>query len=366
MNIVAMIDSFKGTISSLDISSIIKQELEIKGHKVNSIPISDGGEGFVDSLKAHFLVDTIKIKADGPLGNSIFCEYILIDNVAYIEMNSAAGILLIQNHKLNPLLTSTSGVGVIIKDAIARGAKKIILGVGGSSTNDGGSGMLQTLGVRFYNKDGLIIKKMNGNLIGQVTAIDVTKLQKVTKGIKFEIASDVKNPLLGKNGSAYIYSPQKGASQAQVQMLEKNMENFSSIVESHFGKSFSNKNGAGAAGGMGFGCLAFLDAKIASGIGMMIKLLDLEENIKNSDFLIVGEGKLDNQTRYGKAPSGLAKLAKKHNKKVIGVFGIIEENVDCQYLDNVISVVPKYATMKESIENPKIYFSKMIKDLEID
>ncbi|MCK4551575.1 MAG: glycerate kinase [Tenericutes bacterium] len=366
MNIVAMIDSFKGTISSLEISLIIKQELEKKGHIVNSIPISDGGEGFIDSIKSHFSVDTIKVETFGPLGDSILCEYILKDDIAYIEMNSAAGLSLIRKDKLNPLLTSTSGVGKIIKDALKKGAKKIILGVGGSSTNDGGSGMLQTLGVKFYNEGKLIVNKMNGELIGKVTSIDITKLQEVLSGIEFEIASDVKNPLLGKNGSAYIYSPQKGANQTQVQLLEENMKSFSKVVESHFGKDFSNENGAGAAGGIGFGCLAFLNAEISSGIGMMIELLNLEESIKKSSVLIVGEGKLDNQTKYGKAPSGLAKLAKKHNKKVIGVFALIEKDTKCDYLDNVMAIVPKYATMKESTGNPAKYFTKMIRDLKID
>ncbi len=359
-----MIDSFKGTVSSVRLSSIIKSELEKMGHNVKSIPISDGGEGFVDSIKAHFLIDTLKVDSIGPLGDNVICEYILIDHVAYIEMNSAAGISLIDEDRLNPLLTSTAGLGNIIKDAIRKGAKKVILGVGGSVTNDGGAGMLQKLGVKFYNKDRLIVKNMNGSLIGEVTSIDTSEFQRYIKGIDFEIASDVKNVLLGENGCAKIYSPQKGASEIQVKMLEENMVNFANIVEKQFGKSFRNIPSSGAAGGIGFGCLSFLRAKVNSGIDLMINLLDLEENIENSDCVIVGEGKLDEQTINGKAPVGIAKLAKKHNKEVVGLFALIDDNVECDYLDRIYSIVPKYATKEESTKNPELYFKEMIKDIK--
>ena len=220
MNIVTIIDSFKGTMSSEVVSSILSQVLISKGHNVVSIPISDGGEGFVESIKNHFSIEGIVVEANGPFGEKLLSEYILKDKIAYIEMNSAAGLTLIEKNKLNPLATTTYGVGVIALDAIKRGAKSIILGIGGSSTNDGGAGMVQALGVEFFNNEKLIDKKMNGALIGEITSIKIDNLVRNINDVKFIIASDVKNPLLGKNGCAAIYSPQKGANLDQIKLLE--------------------------------------------------------------------------------------------------------------------------------------------------
>ena len=365
MNIVTIIDSFKGTMSSEVVSSILSQVLISKGHNVVSIPISDGGEGFVESIKNHFSIEGIVVEANGPFGEKLLSEYILKDKIAYIEMNSAAGLTLIEKNKLNPLATTTYGVGVIALDAIKRGAKSIILGIGGSSTNDGGAGMVQALGVEFFNNEKLIDKKMNGALIGEITSIKIDNLVRNINDVKFIIASDVKNPLLGKNGCAAIYSPQKGANLDQIKLLEDNMTNYAKIVQGLFKNNYSSIEGAGAAGGMGFGCLAFLNAKIVSGINFMINLMNIEKVIQENDVVIVGEGKLDLQTKNGKAPSGIAKVAKKYNKKVIGLFGMIENEIKCDYIDEVIAVVPTYATAEESMENPTEYFSKMVRDIKI-
>ncbi len=365
MKIFASVDSFKGTISSKEISTIIENELSALGHSVEICPISDGGEGFVEVLKAHFFVEGITVASIDALDRKITCEYVLIGDVAYLEMNSAAGITLLRKKELNPLITTTYGVGLIVIDAINKGAKEIVIGIGGSSTNDGGAGMLQALGVNFYIDDQLVTDHMNGDLIGQITSFNTEALVKTIKGIQFTIFSDVKNPLLGKNGCSYIYSPQKGADKETVLVLERSMSHYAALVERQFQKSVANFEGAGAAGGFGFGAMTFLDATMSSGINSMIKLLDIEASIARADVVIVGEGKLDRQTLFGKGPAGIAQIAKKHHKKVVGVFGIIDHDADYDFLDLMISVVPKYASELESITNPKLYFTHMIKDLEL-
>ncbi len=365
MKIFASVDSFKGTITSKDISSIIENELGALGHSVEICPISDGGEGFVEVLKAHFSAEGILVNSVDALNREIVCEYVLIDDVAYIEMNSSAGITLIQKKDLNPLITSTYGVGLIVMDAINKGAKEVVIGIGGSSTNDGGAGMLQALGVNFYIDNLLVTDHMNGYLIGKITSFDTDILVQKIKDVKFNIFSDVKNPLLGKKGCSYVYSPQKGADKEMVLVLERNMNNYAALVEKHFQKNVIDFEGAGAAGGFGFGAVTFLNATISSGIYSMIKLLDIEELIERADVVIVGEGKLDSQTMYGKAPAGIAQIAKKHHKTVVGVFGIIDNDADYDFLDHIVSVVPKYASSSESIANPKLYFTNMIKELKI-
>ncbi len=365
MNIAIIVDSFKGTMTSTEISSIIHKYLAEKGHDAVTIPISDGGEGLVETIKAHFLCSGIVVSTEGPFGEKISSEYVIVDDCAYIEMSSAAGITLVKRENLNPLIASTYGVGTIIKDAIKKGVKKIVLGIGGSCTNDGGSGILQALGVKYYIGNKLVRERMNGSLVGDITSIELGNLSKNIAGISFDLASDVKNPLLGKNGCSIVYSSQKGANHDQITLLEKNMTAYSYVVENTVGSDYSELEGSGAAGGVGFGCLAFMNAKIYSGIEYLIKLLNIEEEIKKSDIVIVGEGKFDKQTKYGKAPYGIAKLGKKHKKRVLGVFAIVETGVGCEYIDEIISIVPKYATIEESFKNPQLSFSKLVKDIKI-
>ena len=365
MNVAVIVDSFKGTMSSTTISEIIQSDLIKRGHDVVTVPISDGGEGLVETIKTYFSCSGIPVLTENPFGKEISSEYVIVENCAYIEMSSAAGIMLVKREDLNPLLASTYGVGLIIKDAIKKGVEKIVLGIGGSCTNDGGAGILQSLGVKFYKGDKLINERMNGSLIGEITHIDIGDIKKNIAGVSFELASDVKNPLLGENGCSIVYSSQKGANKTQKELLERNMIWYSYLVVKTVGHNYSKLEGSGAAGGVGFGCLAFLDAKIYSGIEYLINLLSIEKMIIESDVVIVGEGKYDKQTKYGKAPYGIAKLAKKHNKKVLGVFAMVEEGVESDLLDEILAIVPKYATMEESFRNPKSSFAKLVRDIEI-
>ena len=365
MNVAVIIDSFKGTMTSSEISFMVQKELSERGHDVVVAPISDGGESLVETIKTHFLCSGIIVPTFGPFGESIESEYVIIDNCAYIEISSAAGITLVKRDDLNPLLASTYGVGLIIKDAIKRGVKNVVLGIGGSCTNDGAAGILQALGMEFYNEDGLIESNMNGALIGEITRIELGSLKKNIKDVSFDLASDVSNPLLGNYGCSIVYSSQKGATSEQKKLLEKNMISYSNAVFNTVKFDYTKLEGAGAAGGVGYGCLAFLDANIYSGINYLIELLDIEDRIVESDIVIIGEGKFDKQTKFGKAPYGIAKLAKKHNKRVLALFAIVEEGLVSTLFDEIMSVVPKYASLEESCSHPQQSFMKLVKDIKI-
>lgn len=365
MKIMVAVDSFKGTLTSIEIASIIKDYYEKQKHQVISIPISDGGDGFVDAIRTFYNGELIYVNTVGPLGNPIKATYIINDEVAFLELSNVSGLNMIPKEKLNPLKTSTYGLGLVVKDAIDKGAKKIIIGLGGSATNDAGTGMLQALGVKFYENDTEIIEKMNGSLLKKVTGFDIKGLKAITKNVEFEMASDVKNPLLGTHGSVNVYAKQKGASKEMRFELEKNMAYFSNLVETYFKQVYKNETGAGAAGGFGFGARAFLNARMHRGIDYIIELLDIETCIIDSDVVFVGEGKLDHQTLFGKAPYGIAKIAKKHNKKVIGIFAINDTKIESDLFDEIYVIVPKFADQKTSIEKSAKALKTMLKEINI-
>ncbi|MFW5894955.1 MAG: glycerate kinase [Bacillota bacterium] len=365
MNIAVFIDSYKGTLSSIELSNMIEAHFKATSHNVFSLPISDGGEGFIEAIETVYPDDCHRIPTEDPLGNRINAKYVLKDKTAYIGLYTAAGLALLKKESLNPLKTSSFGVGLIILDAIKKGAEKIVLGIGGSATNDGASGMLQALGVRFFNGNVEIEERMTGGLLDQVTSVDTRDLETRIKNTVFVVASDVKAPLLGPKGSAHVFSTQKGADKDKREYLEKAMAHYADVVETHTGRHHRHDPGAGAAGGVGFGALSLLKAEMVSGIDFLIELVDIESIIKQNDIVIVGEGRLDDQTSQGKAPYGIAKLAKRHNKMVIGLFGSIEGSPATDYIDEVYAVAPQYAPYKESLLNPMPSFLKMLQDVKI-
>jgi len=365
MKILIAMDSFKGSMSSLDLNNLISDHFSHMNHHVITLPISDGGEGFIDAIHAHCIKPLSFFVGVDPLMKSIRVPYLLIDDTAYLELHATSGITLIPKELHNPLQTTTYGLGLLIKEVISKGAKRIVIGLGGSATNDGGAGMLQALGAKFYSKDGIIESSMNGHLIGQITSVDLSLFNQSIQGVEFIIASDVTNPLCGPQGASHIFARQKGASTKQIHQLESNMIHYAKLMEQTFSKSYQNLPGAGAAGGVGFAALSALHATLYSGIDFMIHLLGAEEHIKSSDLIIVGEGKLDLQTSFGKAPYGLARLAKKYNKKVIGLFGQATHKKQHTYLDVIYAVVPTYATLEESLRSPKTTFKKMLNDVKI-
>jgi len=324
MRILVAIDSLKGSLSSLEAGLAIKEGLEEIDCEVVVKPIADGGEGSVeamaDALGAKF-IDTI---VKNPLGTEILARYALKDDLAILEMSSASGLTLINPDERNPLKTSTFGFGQMIKDAIAKGARKFIIGIGGSATNDAGTGMLSALGFNFYDKNGVLLEG-KGEDLAKIYEFSDENVSQELKECEFLIACDVDNPLYGTNGAAHVYAPQKGANGRMVKELDDGLKHFASLVKEKNGTKFHTQKGAGAAGGLGFAFVAFLGAKLRPGIEIITQTIALEDEIKKADIVITGEGRMDFQSSMGKTPTGVAKLAKKCNKPVVALAGCVQK-----------------------------------------
>lgn len=328
MKIVVAIDSLKGSLSSIEAGNAIKEGIN-KVTKADVIvkPLADGGEGTVEALTAGMEGVLKKVKVRGPLGDKVECTYGILQEskTAIIEMAGAAGLTLIEADRRNPLLSSTYGVGEVIIDAIKYGCKKFIVGIGGSATNDGGIGMLEALGVQFvsHRKE---LENVCAKDLEMIDSIHTDNINPIIKECSFQIACDVTNPLCGTNGASYIFGPQKGADSLMVERLDKGLLNYSAKTKELMGEDLANYPGSGAAGGLGFAFLAYLNGKLQPGIEIILDAIHLEEEILDADYVITGEGKLDMQTAMGKAPVGVAKLAKKHNKKVIAFAGGVSKD----------------------------------------
>ena len=322
MRILVAIDSLKGSLSSLEAGLAIKEALEEVCDVVVK-PVADGGEGSVeamaDALDAKF-IDTI---VKNPLGTEILARYALKDDLAILEMSSASGLTLINPDERNPMKTSTFGFGQMIKDAISKGARKFIIGIGGSATNDAGIGMLSALGFKFYDKNGALLEG-KGEDLAQICEFSDEEAIKELKECEFLIACDVDNPLYGQKGAAYVYAPQKGANGRMVKQLDDGLRHFAGLVKEKNGTKFHTQKGAGAAGGLGFAFVAFLGAKLRPGIEIITQTIALEDEIKKADLVITGEGRMDFQSTMGKTPTGVAKLAKRHHKPVIALAGSVQ------------------------------------------
>ena len=323
MKILVAIDSFKGSLSSLEAGLAVKDGLKGLCDVVVK-PIADGGEGSVEALADALGATYIDAITQDPLGVKILARYALIKDLAILEMASASGLTLINEKQRNPLKTSTYGFGLLIKDAISKGARKFIIGIGGSATNDAGTGMLSALGFEFYDENGDLLAGIGENL-AKIFKISTQNSLKELKQCEFLIACEVDNPLFGKNGAAYVYAPQKGADGRMVKELDDGLKSFANAVKAHFDTEHYKLKGAGAAGGLGFGFVSFLNAKLRPGIDIITDEIGLEDEIKKADLVITGEGKMDFQSSMGKTPTGVAKLAKKHKKPVIALAGCVCE-----------------------------------------
>ena len=320
MKVLVAIDSFKGSLSSLEAGNAVKSGIEKLGCEVLVKPIADGGEGSVealaDALKARFM-DVI---VANPLGEKTPARYALKGELGILEMASASGLPLIEKSRRNPLKTSTYGFGEMIAHAIAHGARKFIIGIGGSATNDAGMGMLRALGFKFKDANGVELAGEGEDLI-KLATIDCTSVLPHIKECEFLIACDVDNPLFGENGAAYIYAPQKGADAAMVKQLDAGLINFASVVSKHLGRELWNSPGAGAAGGLGFGFVSFLNATLKPGIDIITEEIGLDRDMQGAELVITGEGRLDFQSSMGKTPCGVAKIAASYGVPVIALAG---------------------------------------------
>ena len=355
MKIVVAIDSFKGSLSSMEAGTTIKEAIKnVCDAEVIVKPLADGGEGTVDALVTGMGGNKISIDVTGPLGDKTKATYgISLDSkTAIIEMAEAAGIKLVPEHLLNPMNTTTYGVGEIILDAIQRGCRDFIIGIGGSSTNDGGLGMLQALGYEFYDDHGNPVG-ISGKELSKIRSITSDNVIKELSECNFKIACDVNNPLFGPMGAASIFGPQKGATPDIISILDEGLINFSNVVKQDLGKDTAKVPGAGAAGGLGYAFVTFLNGTLESGIEIILKELNLEDELKDADYVITGEGKLDLQTAMGKAPIGVAKLAKKHNKKVIAFAGgVTKDAIKCneEGIDAYFPILQLPVTVNEAME----------------
>jgi len=334
MNILIAPDSFKDSLSAMEVASALSRGIQkiLPDTNCTLLPMADGGEGTVESVIDATRGKRIELQVMDPLMRNIDSFYGISGDVetAVIEMAAASGIELLLPDERNPWITSTYGTGQLIKDALDRKVKKIILGIGGSATNDGGAGMAQALGVEFKGKFGTINLK-GGGMLGEVEKIVMENLDPRLAGTEIVIACDVNNPLTGPRGASAIYGPQKGADQEMVQKLDQNLVHFSGLIRDHLGKEISEVPGAGAAGGLGAGMMAFLDGRLMKGFDIIAGLTGLEEQIRKADLVITGEGKMDKQTRFGKTPFGVARMAQKHGKPVIGVAGTLDEDAALLY-----------------------------------
>ena len=330
MKIILAPDSFKGNLTSLEVAIAFEKGIKRVLPRANciKIPMADGGEGTVQSLIDGIGGEIIRKRVIGPIGQKVFARYGLLSNgTAVIEMAEASGLPLVTTRQKNPAKTTTFGTGELIIDAINKGAKKIIIGIGGSATNDGGVGMAQALGVRFLDsKDKEIKQHGSGGMLKKIIKIDTREANKVLKNINIIVACDVDSPLCGRLGASYIFGPQKGATPAMVRVLDDNLKHLAKIIKQSLKKDISKLKGAGAAGGLGAGLVAFAKAKMKSGVDIVIDATNLERHMKNTNLVITGEGRVDSQTAYGKTPSGVAKSARKHGIPTLVIGGGITDD----------------------------------------
>lgn len=311
MKIVIACDKYKGSLSANDVCAVIAKSIKDIDSSIEVIinPMADGGEGTVETLVESSRGRYAQVPVMGPLGDEIKAKFgIIEDNIAVIEMSAASGLWLVPYDRRNPMQTTTYGTGQLIKKALDMDCKKIIMGLGGSSTNDGGMGMAQALGIKFYDAAGNLLG-LGGSQLSKIASIDVSNLYPAALDVVYECACDVENPLTGKNGAAYIYAGQKGADSVMIKELNRGLINFAKVIKNDLGKNIRDLKGAGASGGLGGGMAAFLNAKLRIGVNIIIDVTKLEEKIKNADLIISGEGAFDKQTFFGKSAFGVANLA---------------------------------------------------------
>lgn len=334
MKVIVAIDSFKGSLSSIEAGNIIKEAIEnVCDDEVTVHPLADGGEGTIEALISGMGGEGVEVETTGPLGDKIISKYGIVKSkqLAIIEMASTAGITLVPYSKRNPMNTTTFGVGELILDAVEKGCREFVIGIGGSATNDGGMGMMQALGARFIDAYGSELGPFGRDML-KISSVCLDHLNPVLKECKFRVACDVNNPLCGPLGASVVYGPQKGATPQIIEMMNCGLERYANIIKSTLGQeiNYANLEGVGAAGGLGYAFLSFLNAELRSGIELILDVIDLEGKIKDADIVITGEGKLDFQTSMGKAPIGVAKLGKKYGAKVLAFAGgTTEDAAEC-------------------------------------
>lgn len=353
--IVLAPDSFKESMTAKEVCEAMERGIRKANSQIRCIhvPMADGGEGTMQSLVDATGGRVYSKEVVGPLGNNVVAEYGILGNgeIGVIEMASASGIHLVDSEKRNPLITTTFGTGQLIKACLDKGVKKLLIGIGGSATNDGGAGFIQALGGRLLDENGDDLS-YGGGALAKLHTIDLSNLDERLKYVSVEVVCDVNNPLCGKEGASYVFGPQKGATREMIEILDQNLSHYAEVIKEQLGKDVISKAGAGAAGGLGAGLMAFLDVKLKSGIEMVIEYANLEEKVRDADMVWTGEGSIDFQTQYGKTPLGVAMIAKKYNKPVIALAGRVGNDIDVLYdkgIDAIFGIMRGVTSIEEAL-----------------
>lgn len=358
--IVIAPDSFKESLSALEVAEAVKAGFQTvyPDAEYVLVPMADGGEGTVEALVAVTDGNIVRTQVTGPLGNQVDAHYGLLGdgNTAVIEMASASGLHHVLLEERDPCVATSRGTGELVRHALDAGVRHIIVGLGGSATNDAGIGMLMSLGAKFNDAQGNAIADGGAALI-DVKTIDLSELHPAMAECTFEVACDVDNPLLGERGATAIFGPQKGATEEKRAILEKALTHLADVIVANGFSDQRNTSGAGAAGGMGFGMMTFMKATFKPGIEIVVEATNLAELVKGADLVITGEGRLDSQTIFGKTPIGVAKTAKLYNIPVIGIAGSLSADVAvvCDHgIDAVFSIMPRVMTLQEAFADAEV------------
>lgn len=356
MKVLIAPDSFKGSNSSIAVAARIETGIKkvFPDAEIVKIPIADGGEGTVEALVHGAGGKYFTATVTGPMGEPVDAAYGILDNgIAVIEMAACSGLPLVAEEKRNPLMATSYGVGELIRAALDQGCKKIVVGLGGSATNDGGAGMAQALGVSFRDSGGNELEQ-GGGALARLAVIHTAGLDPRIANTEITIASDVSSPLCGPKGASSVFGPQKGANAEMVRQLDRALVNLASVVKEQLGVNLAKTPGTGAAGGLGYGLIAFCGAHMKAGIETVMDSVEIDKHLIGCDFVITGEGKIDSQAVLGKVPVGVAQRAKKYNLPVLAIVGDIGDGAEAVYaygVDSIMSTVNRAMPLSEAIAN---------------
>lgn len=363
MKIVIAPDSFKENLTSLEVAGELETGLKRVWPDATyvKVPMADGGEGTVQSLVDATGGQIVKVEVSGPMGARVMASYGLLGDgkTAVIEMAEASGLPLVPKELRNPLVATTFGTGELIGDAIKRGVHEIILGIGGSATNDAGAGLAQALGVRFLNFGGAPIPDLiAGGHLDKVQAVDMSMVNPGLAKIHISVACDVTNPLCGEKGASRVYGPQKGATPEMVEQLDKNLAHFAHVIKRSIGQDVIDRPGAGAGGGIGAGLMAFTNATLKRGVELVVAATRLEEHMQGASLAITGEGRVDFQTAFGKTPSGVAVAARKYGVPVVAIGGGLSDDAGGVFqhgIDGLETATPNAMPLDVAIKKSRQY-----------
>ena len=362
---IVISDSFKGTLSSLEICSIARESISkfFPGCQIVAVPVADGGEGTVECFQEAIGAERVTISVQGPFGEPVKAAYARKGKLAVVEMAAAAGLPM-AGERRDPESASTYGVGQIISHAVKSGCTEILLGLGGSATNDGGCGAAVALGAHFYNQRGQEFVPTGGTL-SEIERIDVAQERMVLEGVTITAMCDVENPLCGPTGAAHVFGPQKGADKAMVERLNFGLAHLAEVIQQNLGSSVAQIPGAGAAGGMGAGCVAFLGAELKSGIECVLDTVQFDTMLEGSDLVITGEGRIDSQSVQGKVISGIAKRTKPRDIPLLALVGSIAEDAGVAYelgVTAMFSIDRSAQDFREYASRSAVYYQRTLED----